>query len=82
MEPARRVTTDDPAGLRPVALGDDEPLCETTCVPPLTVRPAASRSNFRNGVVQDDPLPGVVRGRDYVTGVTPGSNSGLTRLGW
>lgn len=76
------ITTSAPAGLVPAAIRyENTPLCETSCVVPIVRRPVDSRSNYRSGVAQDDPLPGVVGGRDYVTGVVPASGSGMTIFG-
>lgn len=78
------ITTSAPTGLVPAAIRyEATALCETACtgVTPIVRRPVGSRSNYRSGVIQDDPLPGVMGGRDFVTGVTPASGSGMTTFG-
>lgn len=66
-------TTTAPAGFVPAATELDNNAsakCSTGCgVVPIVRRPRFSRSNYRSGVVSEELLPGVVRGRDFVTGV-------------
>lgn len=75
-------TTSNPAGFVPAAIRyEDKTLCVGACdVTPITRRPMASRSNYCSGVVQDDPLPGTMLGRDFVTGVGAPSSSGVSRV--
>ena len=77
------VVTSDPEGLVPAAIRyEDKPVCSRGCgVVPIVRRPVASRSNYRSGVASDGALPGVVPGRDYVTGVDHPSTSGVRLYG-
>ena len=86
--PDEYVSTSEPAGLVPAAVRYEASfrgvLCDTACtgIEPIVRRPVASRSNYRSGVRQDGPLPGVVGGRDFVTGVEHPLGAGVRRLGF
>ena len=86
MDPDETVTTTDPTGFVPAVIRyyEDKQLCVgcSEGVVPIVRRPLASRANYRSGVAQDDPLPGVRGGRDYVTGVVPPSNAGVRGVGF
>ena len=85
MDREETVTTTDPTGFVPAAIRyEDKQLCVgcTEGVVPIVRRPLASRANYRSGVAQDDPLPGVVGGRDFVTGVVPPSGAGVRGVGF
>lgn len=76
-------TTSLPTGFVPAAIRyENKSLCVTACdgVPTIVRRPVRSRSDYRSGVMQDGPLPGVVAGQDFVPGVAPPSGSGMLRV--
>ena len=81
------VVTSDPEGFVPAAIQYEDNrrsvLCSRACgVVPIPRRPLASRPNYRSGVVADGALPGAIPGRDFVTGVSHPSTSGVRGFGF